>query len=345
MSSLDVELSAQRIRLGAQNFAKDFMALVELTAEEIAAQTSDPVVRHNALVWKVNAIPAIQVAMYQPDPLVSYVEGWTLLVQMRQYFETGDGKDLFGDQQYLAIEALDDGERRIREGVEALREELGNANLEQFVYRWADQNPLTNDRFLRRSPTVAVAELLADGKEGGLSTLGSMVEMAENAQQMALVLASYAPKQVMWQSELMIEDVLDTASVAPMLDAIDDMEVVRAATAFMTIAPQLIAEERAAVFQEIARERLAMMREIERQREETQIQIAEVLAAERAEISAEIARERAAIFAEMQGLTANTFGETRSLLDHLMLQAGLGLFGTALLVLIGLVLLRRRESA
>ena len=47
----------------------------------------------------------------------------------------------------------------------------------------------------------------------------------------------------------------------------------------------------------------------------------------------------------MQGLTVNAFAEMRSLMDHLMLQAGLCLFGTAVLAFIGFVLLRRREAA
>lgn len=348
MRDLGVQVSAQRTRVAAHNFARGFMALVELTADSIAKLTEDPAVRHNTLVWKANAIPAIQVAMYHPDPLVSYADGWTLLVQMRQYFESGGGRDLFGKQQHVAVTSLLDAESEVGEAVAAIRVADAEGKVEAFVYRWAEDHPLTNDLYLRKSTTEAVADLLGAETGGGFSSLGSMTEMARDAQQMALVLASYTPKQIAWQSELLIADMADSAKVAPMLRAIDDMEVVSATADFMRITPELIAEERAAVFREIAEERLETFRDIDALRRQAVEDLAVLLAAERAaalrEVGALVAAERASMMTDVAGLTSQAFEETRGLVNHLMLWiAALGL-GLVVAVAALVVLLRRRAA-
>jgi len=343
MASMDIEVSARRLRVAANNFGVAFMSDVELAADSVAGMADDPRVRYNALAWKANAIPAIQRAVYHPDPLISFADGWTLLVQMIDYFETGGGRFLFGDQQDFVVSSLRDGESRIRANLTRVGAGPSATALDSLVHAFAAEYPLTNDLYLRPPVTMAAADVLGEERGGGLSSLGSMTEMAQDAQQMALVLASYTPKQVAWQSELLIADMTDSTRLTPLLQAIDDMEVVSATAEFMRITPELIASERAAVFREIAAERLAVMEEISQLRNETLVQVAGMMAAERSAVLAEVARERAQIFQELNGLTEHAFDETRGLADHLLLMMGLGFIGLAVLVLIGLSMMRSQR--
>jgi hypothetical protein len=245
------------------------------------------------------------------------------------------------------VQTLRDGESEIHRSVE----ELGGdptGKFETFVYGWADDHPITNDRFLRRSPTEAVADLLAEQPGGGLSSLGTLTEMAGDAQQMALVMANYAPRQITWQAELMLASLTDSANVTSLLRAIDEMEVTSATAEFMRVAPEMIASERAAVFREIAEMRLETFRDIDALRRQTVQDLAAMLAAERSatirDIAALVAAEREALADEMEGLTAQSFREARGLINHLMIWvAGLGL---ALLVAVAVILsLFRRRTA
>jgi len=345
MQQAGVDVTAQRARMESNALARNFMATVELTADSIAGLTDEEGVRYNTLVWKANAIPAIQLSMYHADPMISFVDGWALLIQMREYFETGGGRDLFGSQQQLAVNALTDLEEEALATVESVGQAGSVTKTERFVYKWADAHPLTNNLYLRESAVQAVAEF-AEAESGvGLSALGSLTETAADAQQMALVLASYTPKQVSWQSELLIADMMDSTRARSLLQAIDNMEVVSATTEFVRVTPGLIAEERAAVFREIARERLAVMEEISQLRNETLLQAAEIMAAERSAIMADISEERVQIFRDMQELTNQAFEDTRSLMNHLLLMVGLGVVGMVVLVGIGLAVLRRRTTA
>jgi len=344
MKQVDVDVTAQRARLESQSLARKFMATVELTADSIATLTDEESVRYNALAWKANAIPAIQVAMYHPDPMISYIDGWSLIIQMREYFESGGGRYLFGNQQQLAVNSLAVLEDEALATVESVGQAGSVTKTERFVYQWAEAHPLTNDLYLRGSAIQAVAEF-AEAQDVGLSALGSLTELAADAQQMALVLASYTPKQVAWQSELLMADMMDSTRVNSLLRAIDDMEVMVATADFLRSSPQLIAEERAAVFREIAMERLAVMEEISQLRSETLLQVAELMAAERSALMAGISKERAQIFRDMQGLTKQGFEDARGLVNHLLLMVGLGVVGMVVLIGIGLGILLRRPTA
>lgn len=347
MQSVGSPVSAQRVRVADHNLARNFMAIVELTADSVASMTDDPDIAYNTLVWKANGIPAIQMALYHPEPLVAFADGWILLVQMREYFENGGGKTAFGDYQPYVVQALRAGETELHDTVE----ELGGdpeGQFQAFVYGWADEHPITNDRFLRRSPTEAVADLLAAQPGGGLSSLGTLTEMAGDAQQMALVMATYAPRQVTWQAELMLAELTDSASVTSLLRAIDDMEVMAATTEFMRVTPEMIASERAAVFREIAEMRLETFRDIDALRRQTMQDVAATLAAERSaairDVAALVAAERKALAEEVAGLTSQSFHEARGLINHLMIWvAALGL---ALIVAVAVLLsLIRRRTA
>jgi hypothetical protein len=272
--------------------------------------------------------------MFQSDPLVSYVDGWTLLVQMRQYLETGIGKDLFGEQQHIAIDAMRDLEESVDLSVHQNIDPEIAEQLTTFVRRWAEEHPLDNELFQRRSVSERVVDLLAQQQGGGLSQLGSMAQMAEDAQQMALVLASYTPKEIRWQSELMVASLTDTAKVASLVDAIEELSLIEATADLIASTPELIAEER-----------LAVLSDVDRQRLETLAQSFELIQQERAillrEVQLMIAEERQAVLTSVEGLTAQAFEETRGVIDHLMRWVVILAIGVVVMIAMGFGIVMR----
>ncbi len=330
----DIDVSRQRLRVAAMNSMYLYMSSVELTADSIIGTATDPDVRRNALAWKTNAIPAIQRAMLHPDPFVAFVDGWAMTVQMREYFEEGNGRGLFGPQQPHAVSSSRRMEMATDTAVAARLQPEVYDRLRRFVYDWAAQYPLDNPLFLRRSLTEAVAEELGEVRAGGLGTVGSMAEMAQDFQQMAQVYAGYMPKEILWQSELLIASLTDSLRFDTLLAAIDRMAVMEATTSFLRETPALLAEERKAVFREVQEERTEMLREIDRQRLMT---LQEILAWARV--------EREAMLEEMASIVGDegeALGEiTRAVVDHVflrLLQVGAVL---VLLALLGFWVLRR----
>jgi hypothetical protein len=335
----DLGMTSRRIRVGATSILNAYMSNIEVTADSIISATTDPGVQFNALVWKANAIPAFQRAMFHPDPLVSFVDGWTLTVQMREYFEAGGGRDLFGPQQPFAVRTSRYLELATDSAVRARLEPEIHGRLRRVVYDWAEQYPLDNPLFLRRSVAETVHDVMGAERLGGMGTLGSMAEMAQDAQQMALVFASYIPKEVRWQSELLIASLTDSLRFNSLLAAIEHMEVMEEAARFLRETPDLLAGERAAVFREINEERLETLREIDRQRLTTLQELMAWARTEREMMLEEVARvvagEREAVLAEADAIT-------RGIVDHIFLRlvqvgavlvvlafVGLWLFGRA----------------
>lgn len=346
---VDDDLNARRVRLSAQNLANLYMSTVELTADSIAKLSGEPAIQYAALEWKANAIPAFQRAMYQTDPLVSYVDGWTLIVQMRQFYDTGAGRTRFGPYQDVAVNGILAVETKIDSTALANRPPEVYDRFHNFVYSWADAHPL-NDLFLRQSVGEAAMMHLSDDRPEGLGQLGTLTEFATDAQQMSLMLATYIPKEVRWQSELLISSLADTTRLSPVLAAVDSMAVMRALTALIEHTPGMIAEERAALFTEISRERLAILENLEGQRIATLDAAVELINSERTgtirELAALIAAERGAITETIDVNRVAIMEETRALVDHIVVRLlqVMALFGVVVVAAV-LLFLRRRPAA
>lgn len=117
--ALGVQVTARRARIGSFNAAGGIMASIEVAADSIAALSSDAGVQRRALEWKAYGIPAVQRAMFHPDPFVSYLDGWSFVIQMRHYFEDGGGR-AFGPHQRLAIETCERVQRALEAGIPGL---------------------------------------------------------------------------------------------------------------------------------------------------------------------------------------------------------------------------------
>ncbi len=352
LRAYDISASARRSRIAAQNFSGRFAGLIEETADSIMRASRDPAVQYSALEWKANAIPELHRSVFQSDPLVSFVDGWTFLVEMRQYFETGRGATRFGDQQSVATDMLRSAEAHIDSATAASLPADEHARLRTFVYNWADAHPLTNDLFQRMSAGVFAAEQLAKDRPEGFGQLGTLTEFAADAQQMSVVLATYLPREVRWQSELLIGSLADTTRLSPVLAAVDSMAVLRAVTVLLERTPELIAEERAALFREISSERLAILENLERQRIATLQAAVDLINAERAatvqQLAEIVARERSALTAEIAANRDAIMEQTRGLVDHIVirtLQVGLGVLLVAGCALLLVFRIRRPRTA
>ena len=322
MEAFGVEITSRRARLNAQNVANLYMSTVELTADSIIKVSRDPAIQYAALNWKANAIPAFQRAMFQADPLVAWVDGWTLIVQMRQYYDTGGaGEDRFGPHQAIAVDGVRSVEMQVDSSVKVNQPADVYERFHNFVYAWADANHL-NDLYLRRSVGEAALTQLSEDRPQGMAQLGTLTEFASDAQHMSLMLATYIPKEVRWQSELLIGALADTTRLSPLLAAVDSMAVLQALTELLEQTPGMIAEERAALFREVSRERLAILENLERQRIATLEAAVDLINSEREsalrEVAAMIATERGAITEAVRESRPAIVDGSRDVIDHIV---------------------------
>src|SRR5687768_15899871 len=81
----------ETLRARMFEYSITFAAEVDLAASSIERQTTDPMVRRNAMLWKIRAVPEMRKACFRLEPVSSLVDAWTLARQMDQFFSDGAG--------------------------------------------------------------------------------------------------------------------------------------------------------------------------------------------------------------------------------------------------------------
>ena len=100
----DPIVSNREIRLRLYDFVKRFGGEVAEASFEIERETTDPVIRRRALMWKMNAIPVCHQIAFGDDSLTAFADVWAFTIQMRDFFEEGKGKEGFGPYQSRVLE-------------------------------------------------------------------------------------------------------------------------------------------------------------------------------------------------------------------------------------------------
>ena len=145
---------------------------IERTADQIAAGTADPAVRRAAIRWKIDAVPALSAALFQPEPLTAVLDTWVLFNQMADFFETGAGKEQLGDSAPVAVESCRRLEQEIADVFAAMTVSGDVSRVRAFAKSWAAAHPIRYaipDRESGARPGAGAggARVLVHGRGGG----------------------------------------------------------------------------------------------------------------------------------------------------------------------------------
>ncbi|HEX5091974.1 MAG TPA: hypothetical protein VFV84_04710 [Burkholderiales bacterium] len=284
-----------RTRVETRQFTADFTERVALAADLIAARS--PQARLDTLRWKIGAASASRRAGYRSEPQLALVDSWALAVQMAQFFESGAGRRLFGDEHPAALEAA----RTLARDADTLAGRLLRPNAltayREVVTAYAAADPLSDLAF-ERAP-IAARWREAAGQYGTLmQTSGTAAEVAADAAQRMEQLR--VPDEVRWRTELAIaESGLQAADVRDTLRRFEEefarlgelartqpalaMARLEAMQAELTRVAAQFDRRWAQTLEAFAVERAAVMRDLE---------------ALRAALDASLVRERKAIVAD-----------------------------------------------
>jgi hypothetical protein len=294
MEDLEIDATRRELQILMYAWGDYASGQIELAADRIFEESSDLEVRQNAILWKLNAIPQLLKSGFANDPSAGLIGSWLFAIQMNNYFETGNGKDVFGPQQPIAVETsrflLDRIVELVHTGVDSNAVDIGSDKLN----RWAEEYPIRNQLFVREQFAPHIAKELAGDVVGGLSAAGAMHQSMLALTDRANIMTEQMPRMVQWQSQLLmaqgesiVEAHLDSAysNLQPFLDYMSSER--RAFT-------EDISHERTAILNGIAGERLAVL---------------QALADERSEVLRTIAVERNITLEEINKLTLEAVHE------------------------------------
>lgn len=325
-SGKKLRTTPQQLRLKIHHAALPLSGIIEAYADQILADTTDPTVRKNVLLWKINGIPAIQQAAFQSDPFLGFLDLWVLSVQMRLFFEEGAGKNALGHWHTIAAAGTDKVESIIKTLAREISSDGDISAAEEKINSWSRRNPIDSLLFIRPSMTVLLASELGGQALGTIEIVEAVAVGVVDLSQQMMAYANYLPKQARWQTELLLEELAATEKVDQALaEFIRISRDIDRITALAETAPGAIATERAIILKAVARDLNRAIAALDRQRiatldtlEKERIAVMDVARTERSAMSADITAERIALLAEIERQRQETLNKMEALGKRLL---------------------------
>jgi cell division septum initiation protein DivIVA len=265
-ASKNFSASYNEIRLRVRSLVGPLCGEIQESADHIISGTTNLAVQRAALLWKIEGVPAMRAALFQPDPLTAIFDSWVFCNQMRDYFESGPGKESMGEAKAIAVASCQHMEEQINRVAASMTSSGIDAKARAFAREWASDHPIRHS-LADRETTLSRA--LERGKIISFSAGETVATVAITLDDLSRHLEIYSDqlfRQARWEAELFKSDLiadLPVGHVLPLAErAVRSAE--RAAGA-AEAAPKLVADEREAAVEAMQDE---LTRTIEFVREE-----------------------------------------------------------------------------
>ncbi|OWY71429.1 hypothetical protein B7486_12655 [cyanobacterium TDX16] len=83
----------------------NFEATIRRACDQLVDAEGGRSIKRLTLIWQMRVLPMSRDAINQDNPIAGLVDIWVLAVRMRLFLTEGDGKEIFGPYQNLAIDA------------------------------------------------------------------------------------------------------------------------------------------------------------------------------------------------------------------------------------------------
>ncbi|WP_394133036.1 chemotaxis protein [Shewanella maritima] len=190
------------MRIFSREFSYRFYNDVERIADEIAANTDDPQIIANTLLWKIHSQQSLQQAIFQASPVAAMIDTWVFTEQMHQFFETGAGQNVFAEQQTAAIEVS----KQLSIYFTATAKRFSrNGDYERdvaFVEQFAAHHPLANLSFYRTPSFQEWLVYTGLSETEVITTFGTMPEVLSDISDRMAMTTEQMPKTLGWKAEL-----------------------------------------------------------------------------------------------------------------------------------------------
>jgi hypothetical protein len=327
---------------------------IQQAADRIRDGTGNPVIRRNALPWKINAIQASFRAAARRDALSAFADLSALARQMAEFFDTGAGRNLFGPLQVVAIEASETIEARMDTTYLAMMKPGSAERLLRewrgFIAQFAEKYPIESLDFIREPVTGHPESRAIPQVENFGAVVGGFELDVDTAQRLLDAYLQYMPSIARWQAELLLDDLRRDGVLADTLTILRDIELLVRDTATRQV-PELLTGQTTRVLSAVTAERAAALNDVDKMRAAAMNEVGAERKAALAEIDRQrletldfIRGERQLVLQELRATvresTASVVSTGEQILDHLIWR------GTLLLLAIaaGLVLRHRLRS-
>jgi hypothetical protein len=344
MKQTGATMSAVEMRQRVDDMVPPLLASIEQTTDRVRAEADDPEVRRRALLLKIDAVPVVYRAAFQPDPLAAMLDLWLLSYQMEECLDVGTGPCALGAQQPIAREAG----RALREAFEAEIEKAATnpdalAASRARVRDTARRHPLTAEGAIagRRTMTVELARAMGAESRDAFAVIGDVSTTLTELTNRLNTYIGDAGRLGRWHAELLVEDLVlrpeiagSVADLHRVADSVDEAANVlepESLDALIDRPLAVIPEERRAVLADIDRQRVLTLRHLTAER----VAALEAVHEERVATMAQLHQERIETMEQVDALrrefVGDSVGQAFRVVDHLVWRLAQLLSGLLLL--------------
>jgi hypothetical protein len=319
-------VNQEQLRLRIRALVGPMTGRIESAADDIGAASTERAWQQAALDWKIEAVPALREALFQPGPSVALMDAWVLLYQMSDYFERGPGKNSLGPFNAQAVAACRSMEEDLTRVAAAATVSGDVSKARAFAKRWAGEHPITTT-IAAREPVLSVAFSveLGDTLTAGESAAEIVVTLDDLTRKLDLY-GGQLPRQARWEVDRQRHELIDELSArqaVPLAErTVTSAERITAAVDRLAPAiegaahtaertPDIIAAEHRAASEVIAAELTRAIEFAQRERLSAQ----QYLTAER---KATVDDLRQVISVEQHALGAEVYQLSDRMVDHAM---------------------------
>jgi hypothetical protein len=197
-----VAANQNQVRLRMRALVQPMCGELEQAADAIIAGTTNRAVQQAALRWKIEGVPALREALFQPDPFTAVLDTWVLCNQMADYFESGQGKELLGEASAQAVATCRHMEEDLSQIADAGSASGNASKVRSFAGKWAAEHPIQHSISGRES---ALSRALERDIADSFSVGEAVTEITTTVDDLNRKLGIYSDqlfRQARWEAEL-----------------------------------------------------------------------------------------------------------------------------------------------
>jgi len=304
----DISASVNQVRLRMRSLVDPFAGEIERSADQIAASSQDVAVKRAAIRWKIEGVPALRGALFQPDPYTAVLDTWVLTYQMADYFETGPGRAALGAASPVAVQTCRSMEEEFGKVVATFTVSRDVSQIRAYARQWASDHPIRYAIQDRESTLSRELERDVPPEFNLGETVAEITTTADDVHREIQIYSAHLFRQARWEAELLkldlggsevlpmaeravksseqavatldrlapaIKSAADTASNVPTIVASERKAAVDSINDQLTKTLIFIHEERLAVLEQVDDELLTVLKHISQERVAAMQQVSE----------------------------------------------------------------------
>lgn len=280
-SERDFSVNTEQMRLRMRSLVQPLTGLIITSADQIIAGTTNTAIRRQALLWKIDAVPALREALFQPNPKTAIFDAWVMSIQMNDYFEKGAGKQALGEAHGIAVTTCRHLEAELARIAASFTISGDVSRAQDFARRWASEHPIRGSIASRASTLSRATEKDMPGSFSTREVVSDAAVTLDDLNRRIEIYSAQLVDQARWQVELFgldmtsqfqFENILPlaeraTTSASRASEAVEQLlPAIKRSLALVEKSPTLVAGEREAAFAAIHAELTRTMTFVQEER-------------------------------------------------------------------------------